>query len=258
MYKEKYPEVNQMVYVRVKNISDINAYVELLEYNNIEGMILLSQLTRKNRIRSISNYISVGKTDVMVVTSVDDNGVIDLSKRRITKEEIQECKEKYNKNNTVQGILKRVAIVNDVPLESLYQGFAWDLAEQYGSIYDAFQNIVEGEDVLGKYELDDKIQADLLQGISKSFTKKEVKIQADISLTCFTIEGVNSIKEALVSGSNEHKGINISLVSPPHYVVSTTTTDKKEGLLLVQQVCDKIEKVIVEKGGKFNVIKPPC
>ena len=66
MYDEKYPKVDELVYVRVKSVNDMNAYVELLEYNNIEGMILLSQLTRRNRIRSIGKYIKVGNVKAMV------------------------------------------------------------------------------------------------------------------------------------------------------------------------------------------------
>lgn len=41
----------------------MGAYVALLEYNNIEGMILLSELSRR-RIRSINKLIRVGKQEV--------------------------------------------------------------------------------------------------------------------------------------------------------------------------------------------------
>ena len=43
---------------QVKSIAEMGAYVSLLEYNNIEGMILLSELSRR-RIRSISKLIKV-------------------------------------------------------------------------------------------------------------------------------------------------------------------------------------------------------
>ena len=36
----------------------MGAYVQLLEYDNVEGMILLSELTRR-RIRSVSKLIKV-------------------------------------------------------------------------------------------------------------------------------------------------------------------------------------------------------
>lgn len=39
-------------------IAEMGAYVNLLEYNGIEGMILLSELSRR-RIRSINKLIKV-------------------------------------------------------------------------------------------------------------------------------------------------------------------------------------------------------
>ena len=59
MYEEKYPEVDEVVMVQVKSIAEMGAYVSLLEYNNIDGMILLSELSRR-RIRSVNKLIKVG------------------------------------------------------------------------------------------------------------------------------------------------------------------------------------------------------
>ncbi|KGN44472.1 hypothetical protein Csa_016749 [Cucumis sativus] len=38
IYEAKYPEVDMVVMIQVKNIADMGAYVSLLEYNNIEGI----------------------------------------------------------------------------------------------------------------------------------------------------------------------------------------------------------------------------
>jgi hypothetical protein len=70
MYEQRYPEVDDLVVVKVKQIAEMGAYVSLLEYNNIEGMILLSELSRR-RIRSINKLIRVGRNEVVVVLRVD-------------------------------------------------------------------------------------------------------------------------------------------------------------------------------------------
>lgn len=44
--------------------------LDQLEYDNIEGMILLSELSRR-RIRSIQKLIRVGRNEVVVVMRVD-------------------------------------------------------------------------------------------------------------------------------------------------------------------------------------------
>lgn len=63
-------QVDDVVMVNVRSIAEMGAYVYLLEYNNIEGMILLSELSRR-RIRSINKLIRVGKTEPVVVIRVD-------------------------------------------------------------------------------------------------------------------------------------------------------------------------------------------
>lgn len=83
-YKEKYPEVEDVVMVNVRSIAEMGAYVHLLEYNNIEGMILLSELSRR-RIRSINKLIRVGKTEPVVVIRVDKEKGKDLFKNKYNK-----------------------------------------------------------------------------------------------------------------------------------------------------------------------------
>ena len=44
--------------------------MKLLEYDNIDGMILLSELSRR-RIRSIQKLIRIGRNEVVIVLRVD-------------------------------------------------------------------------------------------------------------------------------------------------------------------------------------------
>ena len=59
----------------------MGAYVKLLEYDNIDGMILLSELSRR-RIRSIQKLIRVGRNEVVVVLRVDKEKGTALPRRR--------------------------------------------------------------------------------------------------------------------------------------------------------------------------------
>ncbi|KAF5375708.1 hypothetical protein D9615_009369 [Tricholomella constricta] len=102
-YEQKYPEVDELVMVQVRQIAEMGAYVKLLEYDNTEGMILLSELSRR-RIRSVQKLIRVGRNEVVVVLRY-----IDLSKRRVSPEDIVKCEERYLKSKTVASILRHVA-----------------------------------------------------------------------------------------------------------------------------------------------------
>lgn len=148
-YKEKYPEIEDVVMVNVRSIAEMGAYVHLLEYNNIEGMILLSELSRR-RIRSINKLIRVGKTEPVVVIRVDrEKGYIDLSKRRVSAEDVEKCTERFAKAKSVNSILRHVAELlkyeSDEQLEELYQKTAWYFEEKYkkkASAYDFFKQAV--------------------------------------------------------------------------------------------------------------------
>ena len=55
----------------VRSIAEMGAYVSLLEYGNIEGMIMLSELTRR-RIRSINKLVKIGRSECVAVIRVDE------------------------------------------------------------------------------------------------------------------------------------------------------------------------------------------
>ena len=70
MYRDKFPAVDSIVMVNVRQIAEIGAYVHLLEYSNVEGMIQLSEFSRR-RIRSMQKLVRVGRNEVVVVMRVD-------------------------------------------------------------------------------------------------------------------------------------------------------------------------------------------
>ena len=145
MYEAQYPSADDLVIVQVKNVAEMGAYVSLLEYNNIEGMILLSELSRR-RIRSINKLIRVGRTEVVVVLRVDkEKGYIDLSKRRVSPEDIAKMEDKYNKSKAVHSIMRNVSETCHVRLEELYTQFGWDLYHRFGHAYDAFKLLVTSD-----------------------------------------------------------------------------------------------------------------
>ena len=57
--------------VNVRSIAEMGAYVSLLEYDDTEGMIMLSELSRR-RIRSINKLVRIGRNECVVVIRVDE------------------------------------------------------------------------------------------------------------------------------------------------------------------------------------------
>jgi len=268
-YRNKFPEIEDVVMVNVRSIAEMGAYVDLLEYNNIEGMILLSELSRR-RIRSINKLIRIGKSECVVVIRVDkDKGYIDLSKRRVLPEDIVACEDKFAKAKAVNSILRHVAeILNyqtDEQLEELYSKTAWrfdDKMKRKGAAFDLFKASVNNPSLLDECELDAETKETLLTHIRRRLMPQAVKVRADIEVRCFGYEGIDAVKKALLAGAAVQNGddqqVKINLIKPPQYVLTTQSLDTESGLTLLQQAIDAIEKSITaEKDGEFNVIQAP-
>ncbi|KAJ7274587.1 eukaryotic translation initiation factor 2 alpha subunit-domain-containing protein [Mycena haematopus] len=239
-YQQRYPEVDELVMVQVQHIAEMGAYVRLLEYDGTEGMILLSELSRR-RIRSVQKLIRVGRNEVVVVLRVDnEKGYIDLSKRRVSPEDITRCEERYMKSKSVASILRHVASklggeipgerekrvrkkggdpVDDAPpeeapppaageaerLEMLYETIAWPLGKTYGHPYDAFKlALTEPDTVFATLAapIPEPTLALLTATIARRLTPQPIKLRADIELTCYTPAGIDAIKRALRAGEN--------------------------------------------------------
>ncbi|KKK15866.1 hypothetical protein P175DRAFT_0436269 [Aspergillus ochraceoroseus IBT 24754] len=260
-YEEKYPEVDSYVMVNVKQIAEMGAYVKLLEYDNIDGMILLSELSRR-RIRSIQKLIRIGRNEVVIVLRVDkEKGYIDLSKRRVSPEDVIKCEERYNKSKAVHSILRHVAEATQTPLETLYQQIAWPLNRKYGHSHDAFKVSITNPDVWSEVEFpSESVKKELTNYIGKRLTPHPTKVRADIEVTCFGYDGIDAVKNALrtaEANNTPENQIKVKLVAPPLYVLTSQCLDKTLGIQMLEQAIEKIEATIKESGGGCIVKMAP-
>ncbi|XP_019151364.1 PREDICTED: eukaryotic translation initiation factor 2 subunit alpha homolog [Ipomoea nil] len=280
MYEAKYPEVDHAVMIQVKSMADSGAYVSLLEYNNIEGMILFSELSRR-RIRSISSLIKVGRIEPVMVLRVDkEKGYIDLSKRRVSEEDIQACEERYNKSKLVHSIMRHVAETMQVDLEDLYIHVGWPLYRKYGHAFEAFKLVVNDPDSVlnsltrevkdvgpdGKEvtkvvpALSEEVKDSLVKNIRRRMTPQPLKIRADIEMKCFQFDGVLHIKDAMrkaEAAGNIDCPVKIKLVAPPAYVLNTQTLDKEQGITVLNQAIAACTEEIERHKGKLTVKEAP-
>ncbi|EER32520.1 eukaryotic translation initiation factor 2 alpha subunit [Candida tropicalis MYA-3404] len=260
-YENKYPEVDEVVMVNVQEIAEMGAYVKLLEYDNIEGMVLLSELSRR-RIRSIQKLIRVGKNEVAVVLRVDkEKGYIDLSKRRVSAEDIVKCDERYNKSKAVHSILRHCAEKFNVSLENLYETIGWPLSRQYGHAYDAFKLSITEPSIFDDIKApSDDILDELKLYISRRLTPQAINIRADVEVSCFTYAGIDAIKEALraaESVSTPQMQVKAKLVAAPLYFLSVQALDKKQGIQILEDAIAKITESIESNGGNCKINMAP-
>jgi len=267
-YERKVPETDELVMVRVNSIDDMGVLCSLLEYNNLEGFLPLSEISRK-RMRSVLRHVRVGQQQVLQVLRVDtERGYTDLSKKYITEVERDAGTEKYNKGKTVHNITKRVAVTQHRDIEEIYKTYVWPLYQSHGHPYDAFKALAglkEGEegDIWKEYpNAGPDIKTSFISLIKHQMAVQPVKVGAQIEVMCYSEGGIDDIKRALKSGLDLNNGsltaVKIQLISSPLYLVWTTTLDEEKGNEALNDVIEEIKQKITETGGVLKVIKEPA
>lgn len=223
-YEEEYPQIDEVVLAKVTEIEELGAYAHLMEYDNKQGMILMSELSRR-RIRSVNKLVRIGKEECVVVLRADqEKGYIDLSKRRATQEDHAAARNRYEKAKAVHSIVtftfKQLKAKSDAPegtkeeekakLESLFKRAVWHFDSKYKTpnethkaSYTYFKKAVEDSSVLDECDLTSDEKNEIMRNIRNKMTPTADKVRADIKVQCTGPDGIDAIKTALRHGINK-------------------------------------------------------
>ena len=118
---------DEIAMVQMTELRDMGAKVILLEYDNLEGFIMLS-LVSSRRVRSVAKFLKNGRKEMMEVMRVDEEKMcIDLSKKTLKAEMVGEAHKRYINSKKVLAIMKQTAIKLKIPVQQLYEQWGWDL-----------------------------------------------------------------------------------------------------------------------------------
>jgi len=265
-YEKEFPEVGDLVMVKVTRIAETSVYGVLLEYSNREAMLPISELTSR-RIRSIFKLVRIGKTYTLVVLKTNpQKGFIDLSKKRLdaTPEERQKYENRYNNAKALNSIISYVSSrtqsdpnMTSCSMADLYKMFGFQMLEQYEAGNNLFKLAGRNPDqFLERIQIPEDVRDLVMSNLRRKFTPQVVKIRADVSVTCDGKSGIDAIKEALNSAietSTKEFPIEISLIGTPLYMVVCSTMDKEEGIIFVDKAIDVIREKIEKLGGRLEL-----
>jgi translation initiation factor 2 subunit 1 len=260
-YEPEFPEINEVVMVEVKSIDELATKVSLLEYNNIPGMIMSSELSSR-KVKSLRKTIKVGKHMPATVLSLEkEKNNIDLSIRSISEIDSNKCKERYQKSKVVHSIIRHVADTFHRDIEELYRTISWPLARTYGHAFEGFKKMIQNTEVLkhNTEKLEEEIYNAILKKSLQKMTLQPSKIQADVKIKVLHFDGVLAIKKALRAAqdvSNEAIKIEVRLEGPIYTIVAFCD-DKQTGILFIEKAIQASKKVIESFDGLFELEEAP-
>jgi len=216
--------------------------------------------------------MKIGKIEPMMVIRVDkEKRYIDLSKKKVLVADATSTEIIFKKAKMVHNILRQVVVkLNAKPVEAgvtlldLYEKFGWDLYDKYDHAYNAFRQIMnDKEEVFKKIKISADEKAFLYEAIARKMAPTALKLRADFEMTCFTSEGIDALKEALITSRTLVNArdpdivVSFKLIAPPNYRCETVTLKKVEGFALLEEALEEVEKVIKAKGGSYKLTSKP-
>ena len=194
----------------------------------------------------------VGKQEVLQVLRVDEEkGYVDLSKKLLMPKDIEICSERYEKSKIVNGIFRRLSETRKKEtLTELYESFGWAMFEgDENNAYEVLQAALLDATVLDRYNVPADIKDDLLAIVRHRMSTNPIKVEAEINLTCFGVDGVDALKAALLAGreaGTEETPITVSVKASPVYTLSAVHIDKTVAVDMLNKAIDMVKAKIAE------------
>ncbi|MDD2678734.1 MAG: S1 RNA-binding domain-containing protein [Candidatus Nanoarchaeia archaeon] len=233
-YKKKgFPGLKDIVLCKVKKILPHSVFVELLEYDNLEGMIHISELS-KRWTKNINEIVSLNSVIVCRVENINESkGYIDLSKKRVTSGEEKSKKDEAQKENHVEKIIEHVLKKNGISLKDFYEKQGYALLEEYGSLQSFYESCLEDSGLLEDLNFSKKIINELKESFDAIVQKSRITEKKIIKFYANGENGLDNLKKfakELVDFKQDDIVAGIKYLNSPEYLVSiNSSTYKKAG-----------------------------
>lgn len=239
----EYPDLDEFVLATVQKITPYGAICSLDEYGGVEAFIHISEVSA-GWIRNIREHLKEGQKIVAKVVFTDRaKHQIDLSLKRVTDVERKRKMEAAQSEKRAQKLFERAAAQLVKPLRQLSQEAGEPLAQEFGSLWKAFEALAQG--IEPKTKIPKQYLTVLKEIAGKEIKPKKVEVRATLSLQSFDGNGLERIKKVLeVAGGTCSEGVSsrIHYVSAPLYFVDVTAPDYKTAEKFLQKIEGVIEQ----------------
>lgn len=247
-------------------ITDLCVYVKLIEYNNIEGFIILADLS-KSRIKSMAKVVKIGKEIAAAVQTVSSS--ITLSKKIVLEAEEKKCRSEYRDLKYIHGIIgffvKKLQKEHNITLDTstACDTFIWCLSTDVNVIMCELKLAVDNFDKVYHDKLND-VDPILIQCyrdvLALKLQKKDVLLEAILEVSCFEPAGINITKSVLLKAESMATvscPFKVTWIKTPFCSITIKTKNQIESIAHINTVIEFIKTSLESQGANCTIIKAP-
>ncbi|MFA5406339.1 MAG: S1 RNA-binding domain-containing protein [Candidatus Nanoarchaeia archaeon] len=249
MFKKKgLPEVGELVLCTVKRLSPHSAFVDLDEYERVEGMLHIGEVALRG-VKNIKDHLSVNKKIVCKILRAKP-GEVDVSLKRVNsggrKQKLNESRIEKRFYHLVEHACKEAGDI------SITDNIITSFVKEYGNLYNAFEALRDkGLKFLDMVKLPDNIVKPINDSFNSMLQQLNVSIKKTLSISSVEGDGVNRIKELLNSiKSTKIITTKLSYLGSNKFLLTIESTNYKTA----EEFFNKLMIELVAKGKSLRVL----
>lgn len=248
-----WPEIGEIVVVKVKRVLDYGVFVDLLEYNNQQGFVHISEIASR-WVKNIRNHVKENQVRAALVLAINaEKKQIDLSLTKVSVGVQRAQIDEWKKSKRSQKLVELMAQKKKASFEDAWKAIAEPLQEHYNSLYEAFQTISMKGKSAAVGVLPQWMDV-VVQTCQDSIVAPQKTVEAELLLSSFAPNGVEIIQQALMEGKKTGKEkVDIFYEGGGKYAVKITAENFKAAEKDLQAVTEKTVAVLVSQGGKAKI-----
>lgn len=249
-----FPEVGELVIATVNNITDYGSYVTLDEYDGLEGLLHISEMS-SSWVKNIRDYVREREKIVLKVLRVDpEKDHIDLSLRRVSGKEKQEKMLEWKKKRRAEYILDFAAKKLGVEPKTFKTEIITLLEEKFNTAYSGLEEFVERkEEVAEKLKIPKDYADAIFEYAQQKIKPATVKINGILELRSWKPDGIEVIKNVLIgckTMKRRRAKVDIYTLGSPKYRIEITAKNYKDAEKALEEITSCVLREIEAQDGE--------
>ena len=225
------PEEGELVVATIKTVKQNGAYVDLDEYEGIEGFIFIGEIA-SGWVKNIRGFVREGQRVICKVMRTRRDGTsLELSLKSVSEERRRDRLQEWKNEQRAQQLLKVLGEKvgwsdDDVAEQSL------ELIEAFGGLYAAFEEAAMQEGALENAGFEGDWLASFIEIAVENIIPPFVEVRGTLTLSINVNDGVSIIRSALEAAeslSNDEEEIDVKCFydGAPSYRIELKAPDFK-------------------------------
>ena len=244
-YKDR-PEEGDFVVIEITDVDKNSAYADLEEYNDVKGLIHISEASR-SWVQDLTKELSEGEKTVAQVVDTEDT--IGLSLKRVNDKQKRDTMQRWRKEQKASDFVEDLE--EKIDIDEIYEKVVFPLQEELGSSFQGFEISIAEEERLKEF-LDDEV-VDAIQEVAReNIDLKQEKFEGEIEVEFYQGDGLVRVKKAF---NEPGEGVEVKCISAPNYSIEAWGRTQELAKKRMDDAVEKIRSEVEDLDGSFEFSK---